>query len=182
LNRSELPPGAGQLPRAGFALYLRQGDIASGPYPRGLLERYLELGRVRPGDQLSQDGVHWHPVASMLPVAPALDSPAAAEADHWDVERRRARLRWIEERDGGERRKQEGEPIDSPARSGKDRRSATLRPISQRPASHGAAPTPWKRWNSAFVVLGVVAGVVLVTLLLTTVAPGFVIQLPSPVR
>ncbi len=182
MNRSDRSSRPGQFPRRGFALYLRQGDVASGPYPRGLLERYVELGRVRPGDELSPDGVDWHPVASMLPGVAALESPAAADAAQWEVERRRARRRWIEERDGGDRRQQQGEPIEDPVRSGKDRRSATVHIIPPRPASHGGSPTLWKRWNSAFVVLGVLAGVVLVTLLLTTLAPGFVIQFPSPVR
>jgi hypothetical protein len=180
LSRGERPPRAAPRGGLGFALYLRQGEAESGPYPRGLLERYVELGRVRPGDELSEDGLHWHPAASMLPGLTALESAPAADPAQWDVERRRARLRWIEERGGAERRRHEGDAIQIPVRSSKDRRSTTSRSIPPRPDDDRDNPTRWKRWNSAFAVLGLVVGVVLVALLLSTLAPGLVIRFPSP--
>jgi len=177
LRRAERPTRAGRPPQSGFALYLRQAGVASGPYPRGLLERYVELGRIRPGDELSRDGVHWHAVDHLLPGVTALES-APADTASWDLERQRARLRWIEERDGGDRRKPGTGPIPDAVRSGKDRRSAPSAPIPSRPPEF-SAHTHWRRWNSAFVVLGVVAGVVLMALLLSTLAPGLVIRIPS---
>ena len=180
MSRRDLPPRAGQPPRTGHALYLRQGEVASGPYPRGLLERYVELGRVRASDELSHDGVHWQPVARMLPDVAALESPPADSAAQWEAERRRARLRWIEERGGGDRRQRTADPVQTPTRSGKDRRTAASSAPSPRPLEQSGDQTHWRRWNSAFVVLGVVAGVVLVALLLSSLAPGFVIRIPPP--
>lgn len=177
MRRAARPTRAVRLPQGGFALYLRQAGVASGPYPRGLLERYVELGRIRPGDELSRDGVHWHVVDHLLPGVSALDSIPADTAS-WELERKRARLRWIEERDGGDRRKPGADPIPNAVRSGKDRRSApsvALPPRQPEQSDHAH----WRRWNSAFVVLGVVAAVVLVALLLSTLAPGLVIRIPS---
>jgi len=172
---------AGKPPRTGYALYLRQGELASGPYPRGLLERYVELGRVRAGDELSRDGVHWQPVARMLPDVAALESPPADGAAQWEAERRQARLRWIEERGGGDRRQQQAtDPVETPPRSGSDRRTAGSGATPPRPLQPPGDQPHWRRWNSAFVVLGVVAGVVLVALLLSSLAPGFVITIPRP--
>lgn len=178
----ERSPRAGQPPRSAHALYLRQGEVASGPYPRGLLERYVELGRVRAGDELSHDGVHWQPVAQMLPDVAALESPPADGAAQWEAERRRARLRWIEERGGRDRRQQAADPVQTPPRSGNDRRTAGSGATPPRPLQPPSDQPHWRRWNSAFVVLGVVAGVVLVALLLSSLAPGFVIRIPPPAR
>lgn len=42
--------------------YMRQEGRVRGPYPAGVVSRYLLLGRLRLEDEVSPDGQHWHPV------------------------------------------------------------------------------------------------------------------------
>jgi len=41
--------------------YVRRKGEAKGPYPSAILEKYITLGRVVAGDEISVDGAHWQP-------------------------------------------------------------------------------------------------------------------------
>ncbi len=105
---------------------LRRGGETSGPYPRGLLLRHLALGRVAPQDEVSIDGIEWIAI-SAVPDLREEEGAATGEAaqsndPEWQEERRRARLRWLDERAQPDRRAGR-EPTSSDARSGVDRRA-----------------------------------------------------------
>ncbi|SFM24514.1 Pentapeptide repeat-containing protein [Ectothiorhodospira mobilis] len=42
--------------------YMRRDGHVRGPYPAGVVSRYLLLGRLTLEDEISPDGQHWHPV------------------------------------------------------------------------------------------------------------------------
>lgn len=106
--------------------YTRRGTVVQGPYPRGLITRYVILGRIVPGDELSEDLVHWTPLAELPQLIPEIvqqDDPLGgrlAAARRWENERelrerRRALAAFGEERREGEDRRGEEEGLRGPA-------------------------------------------------------------------
>ena len=76
--------------------YVRRGTQLKGPFPAGLVSRYILLDRVRLGDEVSQDRETWRRVADV----PAL-IPDVMKADPSDEETQRrleAARRWADER------------------------------------------------------------------------------------
>jgi len=57
--------------------YVKRRASAHGPFPKAVVERHIVLGRIRPGDQLSNDGVNWSPYPE-IPQFAALISGASA--------------------------------------------------------------------------------------------------------
>ncbi|MFO1321560.1 MAG: hypothetical protein U1F52_18275 [Burkholderiales bacterium] len=123
LTGSASPPIAARQPHA---LFLRQGGTVSGPFPRRLLEHYRLLGRIAESDTLSEDRITWLAVGEVLgdPRHPngAGAAMASDEERDWREERRMARLRWIDERSGTDRRQSSPDAADRPPRSSVDRR------------------------------------------------------------
>ena len=119
-------------PMAGpAAWYIRRGNQVTGPFPHGLLVRYRELGRLKPPDEVSADGVNWFRLDEVpaLAIQPIDDSArrrrqARSEGEiDWTRERGRARRRWLEERWIPDRRTGEsGDDAEGQPR-GPDRRS-----------------------------------------------------------
>lgn len=109
----------------------------SGPYPRGLLFRHRVLGRLRETDEVSRDGVEWTQVS----LVPGLRmSQVRTERDRvvpaWEEERARARVRWMDERTGRDRRARDAtDRPDLGQRSG-ERRTPIAAPAYS-PAFHG---------------------------------------------
>lgn len=52
--------------------YVRRGDQQRGPYDTEALQRYMLLGRIRVGDELSADGRVWERLHEQHPLYPAL--------------------------------------------------------------------------------------------------------------
>jgi hypothetical protein len=50
--------------------YVRRAGTVRGPYPPGQVSREILLGRVRDGDELSQDRRHWKPLAELPQLHP----------------------------------------------------------------------------------------------------------------
>lgn len=101
---NEAPPDTGPL-------YVKRGDTVNGPFARRVVLHRLVLGSVRPDDQLSPDGMQWHPASRYREEAerslanqPAPEPAPEPGDDDWNEERRAARLRWIDERSGRDRR------------------------------------------------------------------------------
>lgn len=123
------PPNLSAIPVPASYLLRRSGET-SGPYPRGLLLRHLALGRVVPHDEVSVDGVEWIAIVDVPDLAeeggPTGESANAGDPA-WQEERRRARLRWLDERALPDRRAgRDAPPSDS--RSGVDRRADPVPP------------------------------------------------------
>ncbi|MGD8569368.1 MAG: hypothetical protein PVJ39_14885 [Gammaproteobacteria bacterium] len=50
--------------------YTRRDMEIRGPFPAGLVTRYILLGRIQETDQLSTDQVSWHPVSELPELIP----------------------------------------------------------------------------------------------------------------
>jgi len=82
--------------------YTRRGDEIRGPYPAGLITRYILLGRIRDTDELSIDQEAWTPVAEHEELIPDV---LKADLSTKDAQQRLlAAKRWEDERRGEERR------------------------------------------------------------------------------
>lgn len=92
-------------PTGPAAWYIRRGIQITGPFPQGLVVRYLELGRLKAPAEVSADGINWFAIAD-VPVLASVREAAADDAEpadefgeiDWNRERGRARRRWLEER------------------------------------------------------------------------------------
>lgn len=79
--------------------YIRQGDEVRGPFPAGLVSRYILLGRVKIRDQVSADGETWVPVRDVPGLIPEVLLEAARNRDDPEMqERLAAARRWADER------------------------------------------------------------------------------------
>lgn len=107
--------------------YFRANGETQGPFPLAQLIQYVELGRLKPNDLVSPDGIHWKTVAQTEQFDAALavyvqnhaPSPASDNEINWEHERALARVRWEDERmhegllpsDKGDTREKELESI-----------------------------------------------------------------------
>lgn len=132
-----------------------------GPFPSAMLIRHQLLGRVKRDDPVSVDRFEWKTVQDFPEIDPALaiaPAPAAPEDPFWSAERAKAKLRWAEERETGDRRNETvPTPAQSDLRSGKERRESSATPRTQREPLklHGDGR---RRWVAIiWVVLGCAA-------------------------
>jgi hypothetical protein len=109
--------------------YVQRGDSVAGPFPEKWIQRDFLLGRLTTESLVSLDQVHWlrldeYPELVVTASAP----PVGGEDDaaEWGEERRRAALRWIDERRLLERRV----PTDTPVAANKRQRSDRRQPES----------------------------------------------------
>lgn len=117
-------------PTGPAAWYIRRGIQISGPFPQGLLVRYRELGRLRPPDEVSADGINWFAIVD-VPALADVKEAAAEDAEpvnelgeiDWTRERGRARRRWLEERWVPDRRVGEANGRGAGVERGPDRRT-----------------------------------------------------------
>lgn len=172
-DESTPPPPRGSL-------YLRRSGEVRGPFPAGLLARHLELGRLGPGDEVSEDRVTWWPLdAAVGEIAQAHEAalPALVTTDgiDWREERRRARRRWIDERSGQDRRAMKAAVPPSDSRTGADRRrdAAAARPVPQQFGPDGS-DAPGASRRSLSIVLAVVVLLAVAGVCLWLYAPRFV--------
>jgi len=162
------------------SLYLRRAGEVRGPFPAGLLARHLELGRLAPGDEVSEDRITWWPLdeaVGELAHAHEAALPALVTTDgvDWREERRRARRRWIDERSGQDRRARQTTVPVSEARTGSDRRRDTeaMRPVPQQFGPEGS-DAPGASRRSLSIVLAVVVLLAVAGVCLWLYAPRFV--------
>lgn len=121
--------------------YVRRGDQVSGPFPEKWISRDLMLGRLSRADQISLDKMNWLPLSQRPDLgaedmAQAEDMAEDAPPD-WNSERRRARLRWADERRQIDRRSGQDRQVEHNLRHRPDRRhpeSAEILLLRQRHA------------------------------------------------
>ncbi len=90
--------------------FVKRGKETKGPFPEGLLTRYILLGRLRGTDLVSHDRQEWHAIKDVPGLVPEVmreaethpEDPAARE--HLELARR-----WADERRGGHDSLPEGE-------------------------------------------------------------------------
>lgn len=90
--------------------FVRRGKKVLGPFPAGIISRYVLLGRLRETDEVSHDREEWRPIRRVPALIPDVVRAARANPDDPEVqEHLKAARRWADERDGpsigkGERR------------------------------------------------------------------------------
>lgn len=93
---------------------VRRGERVTGPYPAGLVSRYILLGRIRLDDEVSADGATWLSVREVDALVPQVLRDAEAHPDVPELqERLQLARRWADERckphvplpEGSERRR-----------------------------------------------------------------------------
>ena len=87
--------------------YVRRRGEVKGPYPAGLITRYVLLGRIRDDDEISPDGRTWTLLREHQELIPEVMKAAAT--DPAAQQRLEAARRWADER-GPERRGTREEP------------------------------------------------------------------------
>ena len=105
--------------------YTRRDKEIRGPFPSGLITRYILLGRVREADELSTDQIAWQPVSEfpdLIPDEMKLDLSVAENRERLHMARMRE-----DEREAGDRREKQTAQVNAQnfhKRSGKDRRDS----------------------------------------------------------
>jgi hypothetical protein len=88
--------GFGDMTTTSNKWYLRLYGEVKGPYPAGLISRYLLLGRVTEGDEVSNDGEQWLPIRDVPELIPQVMKGDASDPLY--QERLEASRRWADER------------------------------------------------------------------------------------
>jgi Uncharacterized low-complexity proteins len=118
--------------------YVRRGKEVKGPFPAGLVSRYILLQRITERDEVSRDRQEWTPVTAVPELIPDVVRVARANPDDEEAQQHLAAARrWADERreakgpppQDGERRSRGGLMFSHPARDA-DERPASL--ISRR--------------------------------------------------
>jgi hypothetical protein len=126
------------MERGSHNWFIRRGATESGPFPAGLVSRYILLGRVREDDEVSVDRTAWVPVFEVPELVPAaLQEALAAPGDEQARLRLEAARRWADERWGtqvpptGLEERRSGDGPARRGRAGRGRRNLEegLRPI-----------------------------------------------------
>lgn len=85
--------------------YTRRAGEVRGPFPAGLVTRYILLGRILPSDELSIDQQEWKPVSAMPDMIPEVMRPGGtSHAEQSRLQRLQLAQRWEDERLAGDRR------------------------------------------------------------------------------
>lgn len=101
--------------------YIRRKGVIKGPYPAGLVSRYILLGRLTESDEVSIDRQSWRTVSEVPDLIPKILK--GDTSDPLFQERLQAARRWADERDRGRRDAEEGPSSGAEQRRGGDRRS-----------------------------------------------------------
>ena len=107
--------------------YLRKNGEVKGPYPAGLISRYILLGRINDGDEVSGDGEEWLVIRDIPELIP--DVMKGDASDPLVQERLQAARRWADER-GVDRRGEREQHASVPQnRRDSDRREEEQSPV-----------------------------------------------------
>lgn len=93
-------------PAAHQRWYVRRHGKVIGPFPHAQIAEYLLVGKLSRSDEISADRETWRTIqqSGHFPEGPSLVEAAGAwdEENTWEVERARAKHRWLDERLYGE--------------------------------------------------------------------------------
>jgi len=97
--------------------YVRRGKEVKGPFPAGLISRYILLGRIHDTDEVSHDRQEWQRISRVPELIPEVVRKLRANPDDEDLKQHlEAARRWADERRDlqgpgavGERRHAEGD-------------------------------------------------------------------------
>ena len=98
--------------------YVRREGRVTGPYPAGLVSRYVLLGRIKPDDEVSADRAAWLRVCEVDALVPQVMRDAEAHPDDPELQKKlQAARRWADERRHphvplpADRERRRGEPV-----------------------------------------------------------------------
>lgn len=144
--------------------YIRQRGGKAGPYPAGLIRRFVLLRRLDESDEISRDGEQWLRLSSHPELIP--DVLKADRDDPIAQERLIKARRWADERSGDDRRlfEERGGELQREQRSHLDRRlPETGEEQTAREARRQRAPATRQRRDGyllgSLFILGVIASV-----------------------
>lgn len=142
--------------------YTRRGGEIKGPYPAGLVSRYILLGRLKQSDEVSIDGQQWQTVSEVPGLIPKILQ--GDTSDPLFQERLQAARRWADERDRSRRGAEEGRIPGVEGRRGGDRRAPEETAVAAHREARGGRELELfadaqNRWAMLFIA-GVVAVVV----------------------
>jgi len=96
------PDGVAGKPASHHRWYVRRHSKLIGPFPHAQIAEYLMLGKLSRSDEISDDRVAWRTIqdSGYFPEGPSLVQPTEGtdEENAWEVERARAKHRWLDER------------------------------------------------------------------------------------
>jgi hypothetical protein len=107
--------------------YIRFTKGVKGPYPAGLISRYILLGRVKDSDEVSRDGKEWLAVKDVPELIPKILK--GDMNDPMVKERLEAARRWADERSLDRRAAEAGLTSAPEDRRGDDRRGPEHQPV-----------------------------------------------------
>lgn len=152
--------------------YTRRGAKIRGPFPAGLVTRYMVLGRILPEDELSTDRAMWRRADSVWELKPdALRSSGGGGTGSPRLEQAR---RWEDERRGFDRRASESpetENLHREQRRGTERRANQLQEqVQHQLASYQVRKSlePQPAYKPLRVMLVVVVALILAALMYLT--------------
>jgi len=109
--------------------FIQRNDKAEGPYPSGLVSRYILLGRLQLDDKVSSDGMEWQLIKDIPSLVP--DILDADKDDPIQQERLMAARRWADERLARDRRDTDADARADERREARDRRDLELDDVTE---------------------------------------------------
>lgn len=140
---------------------MRRGDVMQGPFPAGMVSRYILLGRIRASDELSQDQETWQLVSETPEVFPEVMQTDLA--DPVAEQHLLAARRWADERAQVDRRGLATNLQDEGRRSS-DRRKAESFEATTRRKTRSADTDPKKNAKRDRLLSGLIALTILIVI------------------
>lgn len=132
--------------------YTRRDNVTKGPFPIGLVRRFVLLGRLRPTDDVSPDGDQW----SAVQQNPELIPDEMRDLDSEEGRQRYLRARMREDERARDRRS--GEAVGGGRRTGERRGDESLEAINRRKvrARQREAYSRTEHYTGAMVILALI--------------------------
>ena len=163
--------------------YTRRGEHIRGPFPHGLITRFIVLGRLQMADEISVDQIRWRFVKDVPEIIP---DPLKSDPDDPELqEYLRVARRREDERAAGDRRKQEGASQDERRRSDDRRQDESdefvrHRVVKTNLIKERQAPPERLRLGFILALLAVVVGAIVAAFVFMPQAPALRLQCDVP--
>jgi Pentapeptide repeats (8 copies) len=143
--------------------YVRRGNAVQGPYPAGLISRYILLGRIHESDEVSRGDNSWVRIADMPELVPEVMQSSMEDA----VSRQRlmAAKRWADERTKIDRRHLLNK-VDEDRRSD-DRRISVVDEAQKRSQTEDMIKEIGEQKRKDRMLVGMIAGSILIAAVAT---------------
>jgi hypothetical protein len=171
------------MPTSHNLWYTRRGEHIRGPFPHGLITRFIVLGRLQMADEISVDQIRWQAVKDFPELIP--DPLKSDPSDPELQEYLRVARRREDERAAGDRRQREGASHDE-RRAVDDRRQDELeeflrhREVKTNLIKERQASPEGMRLRFIFALAGIVAGAIVAAFQFMPKAPALRLECDAP--